>query len=421
MKNSLSRPSPPLMRVASFLFFLAGMGPLHAQDMRTWTDDQGRQVEASIAGFQGQAVQLRLADGRIIPFPIERLSEADQYHAREQREKGLPVPELNDAIFIVTHGSGSGSGFLAQMDGQAYLLTNHHVAAGSEPIIARSINGTTLKLDNRIDVARGLDLVRIPVFEGRGLKINNQIRMDEAITAYGNSGGASVLTRLPGKILGIGPRDIEISAEIIPGNSGGPVINAAGKVVGVATYLSGGHNPTDWTVRGTRFAQTRRFAIRLPDNIEWDTMDMPTFLRESAMIAQANRQFYETIRIARTMINQRLNRIETSDGIFPELDNWVVRYNTEVDRAGRTKQYVTPEELNNLNRDFTRRFQHHGRRLVEMTRQVYENRSMDGSRLNHQAHRMAYEEICERYKQLADALEKAVAEASSQPFWSFRP
>lgn len=52
--------------------------------IRAWTDDAGRKVVAVFAGLQGDSVLLRLPDNKIVPYPIARLSEADQAFIRSQ-------------------------------------------------------------------------------------------------------------------------------------------------------------------------------------------------------------------------------------------------------------------------------------------------------------------------------------------------
>lgn len=52
--------------------------------MRTWTDQSGRQVQAALEKFQdGGTLILRLEDGRSVPFPVSKLSKADQDYALE--------------------------------------------------------------------------------------------------------------------------------------------------------------------------------------------------------------------------------------------------------------------------------------------------------------------------------------------------
>ena len=73
-------------RVPSFLVaaFFAPLGLLAADlEIRTWTDLQGRTIEAKMTGFENGYVLLALADGRETQFPFQQLSENDRGYVRE--------------------------------------------------------------------------------------------------------------------------------------------------------------------------------------------------------------------------------------------------------------------------------------------------------------------------------------------------
>ncbi len=67
------------------VMMLCGAGlPAQNSDLRTWTDDQGRMVEAAFGGLENGVVQLVTKDGKSVPFPLERLSEADRSFVQAQ-------------------------------------------------------------------------------------------------------------------------------------------------------------------------------------------------------------------------------------------------------------------------------------------------------------------------------------------------
>ena len=72
--------------VLSACVWLSGSGLLQAQ-ARTWTDVNQRKVEAVLVSSDGTNATLRLADGKEIPFPIARLSPADQEFVKEMADK----------------------------------------------------------------------------------------------------------------------------------------------------------------------------------------------------------------------------------------------------------------------------------------------------------------------------------------------
>lgn len=183
---------------------------------------------------------------------------------------------------IVKTDLGSGTAFLVEMDGGTYLLSNHHVFYGTQMPQCSLPGGAKLKL-GEFSLAKDRDLARFRVLDS-GIKPLRQrsgnLEIGEEVTSYGNSLGGGVVTRNPGSVLGIGPEKIETSAEIVPGNSGGPLVDSMGRVAAVATYISL-EAPDGWTVKETRYGKTRRFALRIPD-ADWLIADREKYQKQVA-------------------------------------------------------------------------------------------------------------------------------------------
>jgi len=142
---------------------------------------------------------------------------------------------------------GAGSGFIIDPDG--YILTNHHVVDGAERIAVtladgRSFRGTVVGTDPAIDVA----LVKIAA-EGRlpvaPLGDSDQLRVGEWVCAIGNPLGyvhsvtVGVVSFIGRKLFDPSLDDyIQTDAFINFGNSGGPLINARGEVIGINSAIS---------------------------------------------------------------------------------------------------------------------------------------------------------------------------------------
>jgi len=60
---------------------------VRADGVRAWTDAQGRKVEAELVGVKDGSAALKLADGRVLPFEIVKLSAADQEYVRSMEGK----------------------------------------------------------------------------------------------------------------------------------------------------------------------------------------------------------------------------------------------------------------------------------------------------------------------------------------------
>jgi serine protease Do len=132
--------------------------------------------------------------------------------------------------------SGSGTGFIVTSAG--HLLTNQHVISGCGRLSVDGQLATVLAGDEVFDLALlqvdALSGAEPAVFAGSPARLNS----DVTVVGYplsGLLGGLNVTRGAVTSTKGIGGDGInmQISAPVQPGNSGGPVLNGAGQVVGV--------------------------------------------------------------------------------------------------------------------------------------------------------------------------------------------
>ena len=138
---------------------------------------------------------------------------------------------------------GLGSGFIISADG--YLMTNHHVVEGSEQITVtladkREFSAKLIGSDQRTDVA----LLKIEASGLPSVRIGdpNRLRVGEWVIAIGSpfglestvtAGIVSAKARDTGEFLPFIQTDVAVN----PGNSGGPLINLRGEVVGINSQI----------------------------------------------------------------------------------------------------------------------------------------------------------------------------------------
>ncbi|MGG5809442.1 trypsin-like peptidase domain-containing protein [Falsiroseomonas sp. CW058] len=136
----------------------------------------------------------------------------------------------------------SGTGFAVAPD---RVLTNQHVVDGCDRILARTADGRWLAAvpPAQVDAALDLAILNIPGNPGPALafRATPAVRRGEGVVAYGFP-LAGLLSSDPkltrGEINGLAgirndPNTYQISAEVQPGNSGGPLLDMQGHVVGV--------------------------------------------------------------------------------------------------------------------------------------------------------------------------------------------
>lgn len=232
------------------------------------------------------------------PVEAEKVvAEATGSRTAADGKGGKDLSFVESCVAIVTCQEGSGSGFLLRMDrkdkgAKVFLVSNEHVFRSKGMPKAVLPNGVELKLDPRqYFVAPDRDLACFEVINPPTnvlLVAQDPPHNEDEAICFGNSGGKGAITRNPGKVLGVGPIRLEVSCEFIGGNSGGPIVNANGDVIAVATMSSGEalaeYNPFN---KGTRYGEKiRRFGTRLLTDrmVQWQWVDRQVYQRQCSKL-----------------------------------------------------------------------------------------------------------------------------------------
>jgi len=143
---------------------------------------------------------------------------------------------------------GSGSGFI--IDPHGFILTNYHVVTGADRVTVTLSDGRVFKAD-LVGVDPALDVALLHIEAGGSLPAaplgdSDTLRVGEWVCAIGNPLGVYVHSVTVGVVSFLGRKlfdpgldaFIQTDAAISFGNSGGPLINARGEVVGITTAVS---------------------------------------------------------------------------------------------------------------------------------------------------------------------------------------
>jgi serine protease Do len=149
-------------------------------------------------------------------------------------------------VYVGVARRGQGSGFIVKPEG--LLVTNAHVATSS-PILVGLWDGTRVEatLVTR-DVGRDIAILRLPKSDLPSVTLadSDQVRVGELVIAVGNPLGfvgalTTGIVHSIGRWPGLGPRKwIQSDVRLAPGNSGGPLANARGHVLGINTMVVAG-------------------------------------------------------------------------------------------------------------------------------------------------------------------------------------
>jgi serine protease Do len=235
-----SSAAPPLVNLPDFSRLVEQAGPAVVN------------IEATIgAGKRGAIAQIGQDgdDGDEPQMPGEQdMPEIFKRFFGQPGQPGMPMPQPPQG------GTSFGSGFIISADG--YVLTNHHVIDGASEVIVhltdrRELKAKVVGSDPNSDVAvlkvQASNLPVMRLSDSRNLKpgqwvlaIGSPFGFDHSVTA--------------GIVSGLGRPSLDNSQRYVPfiqtdvainrGNSGGPLLNTSGEVVGINSQIfsnSGGY------------------------------------------------------------------------------------------------------------------------------------------------------------------------------------
>lgn len=230
--------------VYSLLWFLCSFSVAQTRGLPDFTE---------LAEKQGPAVvnisTTQVTRGQVhpMPFPFDEDDPAFEFFKRF-----IPRPPGGGAIPREFENKSLGSGFIISSDG--YILTNAHVVEGADEVTVRltdkrEFKAKTIGADKRTDVA----LIKIEASGLPAVKLadTTQLKVGEWVVAIGSPFGfdntvTAGIVSAKGRSL---PQEnyvpfIQTDVAVNPGNSGGPLFNMRGEVVGINSQIysrSGGY------------------------------------------------------------------------------------------------------------------------------------------------------------------------------------
>jgi serine protease Do len=194
---------------------------------------------------------------------------------------GEVAERLRRSTVLIHSGSdgsrrGSGSGVICSDSG--LIVTNAHVIRGSQACVqlwdGREFEAQVAERDHSRDLAARR--ISAPGLPRVSLADSSRIRAGELALAIGNPLGlvgalSTGVVRAVGSVRGLGPCAwVQAHVQLAPGNSGGPLANAAGDVIGINSMVAG------------------RLALAIPSN------SVSAFLQTGASTAWLGASVYPT-------------------------------------------------------------------------------------------------------------------------------
>jgi serine protease Do len=263
--SDVMMPSNTASATASTIWGLALLASLLATTAASAADrvvlENGTRIEAESVTVEGDTVQIDLgfqvlSVPRSLVSSIESLDD-DALDTRLYRESSEGddrtlddnIASVGEAVVLVRTPVGLGSGFMIHSEG--YLITNDHVVEGSTELTVvvyrQATDGLRKDEYKRIRIVAtsellDLALIKIEpdepeVFVTVPLSDSNVLTQGESVFAVGNPMGlerslSEGIVALRSRLSG-GQTYVQTTAALSPGNSGGPLFNMAGEVIGV--------------------------------------------------------------------------------------------------------------------------------------------------------------------------------------------
>ena len=211
-------------------------------------------------------------------------------------EQTVGVVTIVSDLYYSGQASAAGTGIILTSSGE--ILTNNHVIAGSTTIevtvesTGETYEATVVGTDAANDVAV-LQLEDAPKVEAATIS-DDTVAVGDAITDVGNAKGTGDLVAATGTVTALdesitvqsettGEAEtldglIQLDADVVSGDSGGPVVNEDGEVIGIATAASSGTRDITGFAIPIETAMDIVTQIRSGEETETVEIGVPAFL-----------------------------------------------------------------------------------------------------------------------------------------------
>ena len=175
------------------------------------------------------------------------------------------IPSVASISCVQQNGSTSGTGIVMSADG--YVITNYHVIESAQQIFVllddeNTYTATLVGGDKATDLA----VLKVDAAGLTPAEFGNSdaLRVGDVVVAIGDPLGTELRGTMTDGIVSAINRDLNLSgrqmtliqtnAALNSGNSGGPLINCYGQVIGINTMKMSSYSTTSATVEGLGFA-----------------------------------------------------------------------------------------------------------------------------------------------------------------------
>ena len=205
------------------------------------------ELEADTQNKLNELTKNLLQTNKVLDIKLVSLNEKmDLLKASAGEDFSGIVENAIKSVVTIRTDISQGTGFILTNDG--YIITNAHVLVGAKYIQVITYEQKIINA-NMVGYDGNLDLVLLKIdgnYDSISLGDSNDVQVGEKVIAIGNPLGLqfSVSEGIVSAVQREGPNGLEAyiqtDAALNPGNSGGPLINKQGKVIGINNFKIGG-------------------------------------------------------------------------------------------------------------------------------------------------------------------------------------
>ena len=252
----------------------AAINSIHSDDKEAVQATSSDATDASEEdGTDYQLVSHALPDELPTNDTGKSLTESQVYALAVNSVVGITTEATTNVFGQQAVSANAGTGFILTEDG--YIITNQHVVAGADTITVTLYSGETYAAELvGADASYDIAVLKIDATGLSAVSVGDSdtLQVGESVVAIGNPLGELTWTMTNGIISALNreintdgnPQNmIQTNAAINSGNSGGPLFDMDGNVIGVTSAKYSGSTSSGTTIEGLGFAIPINDALRV--------------------------------------------------------------------------------------------------------------------------------------------------------------
>jgi hypothetical protein len=251
--------------------------------------------------------------------------------ADSAKASGLDPERLQNTLVHVKLGSKTVCGFIAELDGKQYALTNTQHISGYSRFTLTTLAGQELR-PTKIELSTTRDIARILIDSGQGLALSPAAEDDTPVVLPDFANGNSTAKEIDGVVKLASEERFDISAAFGREQCGSPILTADAEVCGIACYID------YYKIIDKQWASTTlHFASRI-EGTDWFSPNWRKYDELYGKPLQEADAFRERIyRLANDWMDNLKAKIETDEDVSLDIQRWIRQHNSMVTNLGNKR------------------------------------------------------------------------------------